>query len=94
MQLPLKSELFTVICNAGDAGLWENEAIDKMLSSEKVRNPDYWRDLARFWLMEMVGNGVIAIAEQKDDSDYYRKDAILSKYVPTELGLYRLKTIL
>lgn len=94
MSLPLKTELFLAICNAGKEGIWEIEAIEKMLATESGLNKEYWKNLAAFWLMEMTGNGVIQILEQRDDSEYYGRELTISKYAPTELGMFRKETMI
>ena len=92
--LPLKTVLFMTIHDAGTDGIWENEAVDNMLASDNVGNEAYWRDMAKFWLSEMAGNGVIAVTEQKDDDQYYGRPSTLSKFTITDLGIYRRNTIL
>lgn len=94
MKLPLKTNLFMQVYEAGEAGIWEQDAVEAMLNEGEVGDRDYWKNLGKFWLAEMVGNGIVHIAEQTEDETYYGRPATICRYIVTDLGKYRHDTIL
>ena len=90
VKLPMKSRL---VLRFEDGPLWEREAISAVLADEGV-DSDYWRCTARFWLIEMTGNGVLEVLDVAMDDGYYGGDREVYRYGLTDLGRSRIRDLL
>jgi hypothetical protein len=91
--LPLKTQMFVKTLEAGSTGVWENDVIEAVLKADR-KDDMYWRNVAKFWFIEFMTNGVVSFVEEKADSEFFGRETIVTKYKITDLGIDRKNSML
>ncbi len=74
--------------------MWDHQAVSKLLSEEGLSS-EYWKLVARAWLKEMAGGGIIeSVEESINQGSYFGKDKVEYRYRITPLGKARVQTML
>lgn len=88
---PFKFRILEILNDQGP--MWNSEII-KQLQDEYNMPTDYNRDCLNFDLIEVAASGMICESEAKiDEEGTYRKDALLTKYRITSIGVDQLNEL-
>ncbi|AGI47312.1 hypothetical protein TALC_00303 [Thermoplasmatales archaeon BRNA1] len=91
--LSIKSGLLKRIYEAGGP-VWEDELVKATMEAEGVFS-DYWKWTIRYYMMEMLANGMIDAVEYKlgDESNFGSEHSI-AKYQINDFGKMKVESML